>query len=413
MKYFSTKDPSTTRGIDLKAAILEGLAQDGGLYLPERIDRLDLNSFCADDDFQQCSEKLYAAIAPELVSCVSSAFDFPIHLREFGTSGQKVLELFHGPTAAFKDFGARLLAAAIGNISAKGERITILVATSGDTGGAVASAFEKKINLRVVILFPKGGVSPRQELQLGCWGEKVLALRVDGSFDDCQALVKRCFNDAMLQKKHRLTSANSINIARVLGQISYYAWSSLQAPDYNYVIPTGNLGNAFACMWAKKLGFPIQNIRLATNANSTLSDYFQKGVYEPRPSQPTSANAMDVGDPSNFERMVALFPTLSDLANFGVDAIRVDDETIRETIIASPEPICPHTACAMSARFEDANTIVVATAHPAKFETIVQPLIQRSVDLPTSLQTLIDRETQYIEMPNSFDSLASILNEDD
>ncbi len=407
MKYFSTRNRDGV-GIGLDDAILQGLAPDGGLYLPEDVNPIDLELFSEEDSFAQCCEILYGQIAPELSESVFEVFDFPVELLPYEDSQHRILELFHGPTAAFKDFGARILASALGRIS-KERQIspTVLVATSGDTGGAVASAFEKIPNVKVVILFPKGGVSPRQELQLGCWGEHVSALRVEGSFDDCQALVKRAFTTETLREKHRLTSANSINIARVLGQVSYYAWASIQTPNYSYVIPTGNLGNAFACVWAKRLGFPIGSIRLATNANQTLRQYFETGDYQPRDSVSTLANAMDVGAPSNFERLVSWFSTLDEMKAFGIDVKSVDDAMIESVIQNASFTMCPHTACAMSAT-SALNSIIVSTAHPAKFDTIVEPL-RGPVCLPESLEGLLDRETRYTDIPNNFEYLSNFL----
>ncbi len=407
MNYLSTRNDDAESS-NLDDAILQGLAPDGGLYLPTEISTIDIDMFSDEDSFAVCSQILYGQIAPELSDSVFDVFDFPVRLRTF-TDDIKILELFHGPTAAFKDFGARILASALGRISKERQiEPTVLVATSGDTGGAVASAFDRISGVKVVILFPKGGVSPRQEIQLGCWGENVSALRVDGSFDDCQALVKKAFTTPALRERYRLTSANSINIARVLGQVSYYAWASLQQPGANYVIPTGNLGNAFACVWAKKLGFPIANIRLATNANKTLNNYFETGAYVARDSISTLANAMDVGAPSNFERLVNWLPTLEEMKAFGIDVKSVDDATIESTIRNTPFPICPHTACAMSV-VSEANSIVVSTAHPAKFETIVEPLIDGDIPMPDSISALLDRDTNYIDLPNSFDALTDVL----
>lgn len=416
MKYLSTRknlnsisDTDSGPGIDLDDAILQGLADDGGLYLPEEIDPIDLELFSEEDSFAQTCQILFGQIAPELYDSVFDVFDFPVELKPFDEY-TSILELFHGPTAAFKDFGARVLASALGRISKEKDiNPTVLVATSGDTGGAVASAFDNIAGVKVVILFPKGGVSPRQEIQLGCWGDNVSALRVNASFDDCQALVKRAFITPALREKHKLTSANSINIARVLGQVSYYAWASLQMPNSNYVIPTGNLGNAFACVWAKKLGFPIRNIRLATNANQTLKQYFETGNYEPRDSISTLANAMDVGAPSNFERLVNWLPTVDDMKAFGIDVQMVDDEKIEATIKNTAFAICPHTACALSV-VDEKDTIVVSTAHPAKFDTIVEPLRNEEVAMPNSIASLLNRETKFVDIPNSFEALNDFLN---
>src|SRR5690606_33962233 len=292
-----------------------------------------------------------ASALPELCE---EAFDFPIPLREL-TTGTAVLELFHGPTAAFKDVGARFLAAALSRLNAGRESpLTILVATSGDTGGAVAAAFHGREGVRVIVLYPLGRVSPRQEKQLTVWGGNVRALAVRGDFDACQRMVKEALADPELQGRARLSSANSINLGRLLPQMVYYADASLRylrehgvAPGF--IVPTGNLGNAVACLWAQQVGMPIREVVVATNANPAISHYLTSGRWEPRPTIAALATAMDVGNPSNFERFDQLSGGWTQ-ARRRMRAIRVTDEEIRATIRSGPtrwgEVWDPHTATA-------------------------------------------------------------------
>jgi len=339
-----------------------------------------------------------------------------------------LLELFHGPTAAFKDFGARFLAACFARLRKPGSRpLTILVATSGDTGGAVAAAFHGRPGIEVGVLFPKGLVSPTQERQLTCWGGNVRSFAVHGTFDDCQRLVKEAFVDPRLKQQTELSSANSINLGRLLPQAVYYASSSLEiwrkyGEPASYVIPSGNLGNAAACIWARKLGLPIGEVILAHNANRTVSDFLQTGEWRPRPSIATLASAMDVGNPSNMERLRALFPELADLRT-AVTAETVDDAAIRERIRKGFERYgqiwCPHTATgaevyerivAPSDKRRNGRWIVVSTAHPAKFSEIVEPLIGRKVPVPETLAKLYARPTQYTEIEPKLSALRDALS---
>jgi threonine synthase len=335
------------------------------------------------------------------------------------------LELFHGPTAAFKDFGARFLAESLQHLEAGAtEPVTILVATSGDTGGAVAAAFHRRPWVRIVILFPKGLVSPRQEQQLTCWGDNVVSVRIDGSFDDCQRLVKEAFVDAELNRRHRFSSANSINIGRLLPQMTYYVASSLDVQrrtgrPASYIIPAGNLGNAFAAVWARELGLPIDRIVLAHNINRTVPDYLANGVWLPHPSIPTLASAMDVGNPSNMERLRALYPEWGVLRS-RVSAASVDDAAIAARIRADFDRYgrewCPHTATAAEvyaglplAERQERPWVLVATAHPAKFNEIVEPLIRKAVAVPDSLARLLKLPRQCIDAAPTLHALAAAL----
>jgi threonine synthase len=424
MRYVSSRDGGT--GSTLSEAIVRGLAPDGGLYVPLRFPEVDVAAVERERDLAGRAARLldpfFAGdpLARELNAICSEAFDFPAPLREIGRD-TAVLELFHGPTAAFKDFGARFLAASLSRIEAAGgdRPLTVLVATSGDTGGAVAAAFAGRPGFEVVVLYPQGMVSRRQEHQLTCWGGNVKALRVRGDFDACQRLVKEAFQDATLRASRRLTSANSISLGRLLPQMVYYAEASLEYRsrhriDPGFVIPSGNLGNATACFWARRVGMPIREIVMATNANETLADFVGGGRWLPRPTVATLASAMDVGNPSNMERLIHLHGGEAEArASLRVEVVM--DEEIRETIAAGPESWDevwdPHTATAVTARqrLHTPHWIVVSTAHPAKFESIVEPLIGREVEVPPALAGLLGRESRYIEIDPTLDELRAVL----
>src|SRR6267154_724806 len=325
------------------AAVLQGLAPDGGLYVPVSWPRFAPSDFDA-NDLASVAVRLLAPfvagdpLAPLLGSIAAEELDFPAPLVALPGQGRvSVLELFHGPTAAFKDFGARFLAGCFGCLRRGAERpLTILVATSGDTGGAVAAAFHQRPGVEVAVLFPKGLVSPTQERQLTCWGGNIRSLSVRGTFDDCQRLVKEAFRDAALATRAQLSSANSINLGRLLPQMVYYAAASLATwrahrERASFIVPSGNLGNALACLWARRIGLPIGEVVLAHNANRTVPDFLASGEWRPRPSIATLASAMDVGDPSNMERLRALFPEVGDL-RAAVSAFTIEDEDIRSRI---------------------------------------------------------------------------------
>ncbi|MBL8297987.1 MAG: threonine synthase [Rhodanobacteraceae bacterium] len=410
MNFISTRGAAAACG--LSAAIAAGLAPDGGLYVPDTLPGLSAQQFDGCDTLPAVATRLLQpffdgdALAPDLAAICGEAFDFPLPLLPLATARDSVLELFHGPTAAFKDFGARFLAACLARLYAGRERaLTIVVATSGDTGAAVAAAFHRRPGLRVAVLYPDGRVSPRQAHQLGCFGDNIHTYKVHGSFDDCQALTKRALNDATLQQAIPLSSANSISLGRLLPQMSYYAYAALthwrtQGRPLNFVIPTGNLGNAFAAILARTLGLPLGRIVLATNANAVLPQFFAGADYTPRASIATLANAMDVGAPSNFERLRWLYPDTAQLRR-EFPAQSVGDEAIRETIArryrSHGEVFCPHTATAVKTledlRHEgvDGDWCVVATAHPAKFESVVEPLIGRPLETPPALAALLQR----------------------
>lgn len=412
MRYLSTRGRALPETIG--PALAAGLAPDGGLFVPETLPLFRADAFGGREPLATLAAGLLEpfflgdALAKELPSIATESLDMPTPMRTIAPQTW-LFELFHGPTAAFKDFGARFLAACLARLPAPGSRTrTVLVATSGDTGAAVAAAFHRRPGFRVVILYPDGRVSPRQAHQLGCFDTNVHALRVQGSFDDCQSLVKQALGDPLLKPSLPLTSANSISLGRLLPQITYYAHAALAhwlayGRRLNFVIPTGNLGNALACVYARAGGLPVGGIVLATNANRVLPDFFAGGAYTPRPSVATLANAMDVGAPSNFERLRWIYPDDDALRNaLGADA--VDDHAIRDEIRASESRygtlVCPHTATAaaalarLRARGDRRDFAVVATAHPAKFEAVIEPLIGRKVDVPPTLAALLDRPSR-------------------
>lgn len=418
MKYVSTRDAGAR--VPLSRALVEGIAADGGLYVPERLPPAPVDAMRGTDALAVIAERLLAPffehdpLAGQLGAIAAEAFDFPVRLTPFGqeTGDRSMLQLFHGPTAAFKDLGARFLAASMARI-AGAEPVVILVATSGDTGGAVAAAFHGRPGFRVVLLYPAGGVAALQERQLTCWDGNVRSFAVRGSFDDCQRLAKAAFADAALHQRLRLSSANSINIGRLLPQAVAFAHASLRVrelhgQDAGFIVPSGNLGHALACAWARAMGLPIGGIVLAHNANRTVPDYFATGRWQPRPSIATIANAMDVGDPSNMERLRSLYPDHQHLTA-ALSALSVDDDAIRARIRAearaSGVALCPHTAVAAEAWHRmPASTrrrlhwVVVATAHPAKFPEIVEPLVGRALPPPPALAGLLDRSVRREEL---------------
>jgi threonine synthase len=416
------------------AAVLQGLAPDGGLYVPTEWPRLEARDFDGVSDLPGVAARLLAPfmagdpLAPMLEAVAAEAFDFPAPLVSLEPAGRlSVLELFHGPTAAFKDFGARFLAACFARLRPGAERpLTILVATSGDTGGAVAAAFSERPGVEVAVLFPKGLVSPTQEQQLTCWGGNVRSLAVRGTFDDCQRLVKEAFRDEQLGQSRVLSSANSINLGRLLPQTVYYAAASLallraHGERASFIVPSGNLGNALACLWARRVGLPIADVVLAHNANRTVPDFLASGEWQPRPSIATLASAMDVGNPSNMERLRSLHPGLGEL-RAAVSALSVTDAEIRARIRDGYRQFgqiwCPHTATAAEAweRLPEparrtGRWVVVATAHPAKFREIVAPLIEHEVPVPPTLAKLFARPAQYVEIGASLSALRAALQQ--
>lgn len=410
MKFISTRGSSPA--VSASVAIVNGLAPDGGLYIPTYLPSLDMKKAPHYSDYPALAHFVLSPffkgdiLEDQLLDICKEAFNFPIPLH-FYNEKEAVLELFHGPTAAFKDVGARFLAIAMERLlKISNKHLTILVATSGDTGGAVAAAFHRRENIEVKVLFPKGRVSLRQEKQLTCFEDNITSFAVNGSFDDCQKMVKDAFMNKELTQKEGLTSANSINLGRLLPQMVYAFSSSLEIKerckiDSTLIIPSGNVGNSCASFYAKEMGAPIKSIVLALNRNTTIVDYINSGVYEGRPSVSTLANAMDVGDPSNMERLFHLYESHESFIK-NISAYSISDAEIKKSIkdvyTTHHYIVCPHTATGEKVRGNlhlDEPTVVYATAHPAKFETIVEPIINKEVAIPTPLKDLLDKEQHY------------------
>ncbi len=411
-----------TAHLTASEAMAQGLASDGSLFVPSHYPSLTVEHFAADETVPEIAATLLAPffaqdpLQSRLPEICAEAFDFPIPLKRL-TDDTSVLELFHGPTAAFKDVGARFLAASLSRMNEGfDEPLTILVATSGDTGGAVAAAFVGKPNVEVIILYPKGGVSWRQERQLTCWTGNITTFAVAGPFDACQRMVKQAFDHDWWAEHRRLTSANSINIGRLLPQMVYYAAASLwhwreHGDEPCFIVPSGNVGNVCACIWAKQCGLPIGRVLLATNANATVKEYMETGEWRPRDSVTTIANAMDVGNPSNMERLRHLWPTIAQM-RAGIDVELVRDPEIRAQIKRGErvwgEVWCPHTACAVHVRehiADDHHWVMVATAHPAKFDIIVEPLVGHTVPVPDELAKLLDAPNHAHDLAPTLDAL--------
>lgn len=428
MRFASTRGQAPA--VSLSEALRNGVAADGGLTIPEELRAADLGELSADASLAEFAAALLRpffagdALEPELPAMCAEALDFPAPLvtPDPARPSLQALELFHGPTGAFKDFGARFLMSCFDRIATDAQPLTVLAATSGDTGGAVGCAAVRCPHTRAVILFPKGRVSAFQERQLTCWGDRVLAVEVDGDFDDCQRLVKAAFADRALASGHRLTSANSINFGRLMPQLAYAAHAAVRVfratgEKPGFVIPSGNLGHGYAVLLGRAMGLPIGPVVLATNANRTLMDWHLSGRFEPRPSVPTRANAMDVGNPSNFERVAAL-PAVARW----VDVQLVTDAEIEARIAAeyrlSGCVWCPHSATAVEAwsRLPEAERserpwIAAATAHPYKFAETVEPLIRRRIEPSPALAAILDRPTRKIRIGASLDALADALRE--
>ena len=416
MKFYSTNNPDLR--VDLKEAVIRSLPADNGLYMPESIAPLP-ESFWANWRTMSFSELGYhvaknffqdAIPADDLKAIVDDAINFDAPLVPL-TENSNILELFHGPTLAFKDFGARFMARLMAYLTKDDtEELTVLVATSGDTGGAVASAFHNVPGTKVIILYPKGGVSDLQEKQLTTLGGNISALEVEGSFDDCQRMVKSCFLDTQLAKKHNLTSANSINISRLLPQSFYYFHAARQLLDRHpgatdieptFVIPSGNFGNLTAGLIAVQMGLPVRQFVAATNINDVVPRYLAEGDYQPVKSVPTISNAMDVGAPSNFARMQDFFGNSWETMREHISGLAFDDEETRTAINTVKDTldytIDPHGAVAWLASqvwqeaSPDSHTIILETAHPSKFiDTMEAQLGKGNIHIPERLACLSD-----------------------
>ncbi|KTD61283.1 threonine synthase [Legionella shakespearei] len=404
-------------------AIRLGLARDGGLYVPEGFPQYAVDEFYQHENLADFAAPLLAPFFQESSLLIDrnfcqQVFSFPMPLYSL-SENTYILELFHGPTLSFKDFGARFFAHCLQHLLQK--PTTVLVATSGDTGSAVASALHNKKGIRGIILFPKDKISLRQQSQITCWGDNIHAIAISGNFDQCQQLVKQAF--AQTENQDILTTANSINIARLLPQMVFYAYTSIQMVKLhkkpaNFIVPSGNLGNVTACYWAKEAGFPIDEIHIANNANKVLSDYLSSGVYHPAPSVKTLANAMDVGDPSNLERLIHLFPSFVAFKN-NMDVESVQDEEIKTALIDCYKKynyiLCPHTATAYHRLHSVDKTkpwIIAATAHPVKFNELIEDLLDISIPIPTTLANMLAKEQKYTEIEPVYASLQHILTTD-
>jgi threonine synthase len=425
LRFISTSGQAGA--VDLQTALLAGLAQDGGLYFPETIDRRALEAFDGCVSLPEVASALLApffkgdALHSDLREICEESLNLQTPLVGIARATY-LLELFHGPTAAFKDYGARFLASVLGRMretAATSQPLTILVATSGDTGSAVAAAFHGRPGFRVVILYPEGRVSKRQAHQLGCFGDNILTLRVPAGFDRCQALVKQAFGDTALRERVPMSSANSISLGRLLPQATYYAFAALRhfresSKPLSFIVPTGNLGNAVAALMGRQAGLPIGRVLFAANSNRTVPEFMETGDYKARPSVTTLANAMDVGDPSNVARLRFMMAKDPNLAG-SVAALSVDDVTIRSRIRAGErdygQVFCPHTACGIAMleqerrRGLEEEFCVVATAHPSKFEDVVEPLVGHGVAAPPSLLAMLARASQSEVLEPDYGSL--------
>jgi len=410
MQFYSTNNKNLR--VSFQEAVFNSLPQDKGLYMPEQIPQLDpyFIKNIQQYSFQEIAFKIANAIIgndiPEedLKRIINDAINFDAPLK-FLSPETAVLELFHGPSYAFKDFGARFMSRVMGYFSKKGDQLLdVLVATSGDTGGAVALGFLGVEGTRVTILYPKGKVSKVQEEQLTTNGQNIRALEVDGTFDDCQALVKQAFNDTELNKELRLTSANSINIARLIPQTFYYFWAYAQLKSQGisevvFTVPSGNFGNIGAGLLAYKMGLPVSHFVAGTNVNDTVPRFLKTGQYEPKSSVQTLANAMDVGNPSNWVRIQDLFLNKFEELKGMVSSYTYNDEETKAGMAELFEKYkyvsCPHTAIAYlaSKAYKEDHpgefaSVFLSTAHPCKFPEAIDAQIYKQVELPEGAEKL-------------------------
>jgi threonine synthase len=432
MKFYSTNN--TESRVSFKDAVFNSMPQDKGLYMPVNIPRLDdkfinnLDSYTLPEIAFHVAQNLLGDDIPadDLKAIIDDAINFyaPIVQLE---DDVYVLELFHGPSLAFKDFGARFMSRVMSYFLEEGEKqLDVLVATSGDTGGAVALGFLGVPNTRVTILYPKGKVSDIQELQLTTNGQNIRALEIDGTFDDCQALVKQAFTDAELNAKYRLTSANSINIARLIPQTFYYFNAYAQALKQGkskivFSVPSGNFGNIGAGLLAWKMGLPVQQFIAATNANDTVPQFLKNGVYAPKPSVATLSNAMDVGNPSNWVRIADMFKDDMGQLNKLVTGYSFNDDETLAAINAIYDHYkyvaCPHTAIAWQAlkdyqqdvHVDSTAGIFLSTAHPCKFPDVFPVHIADKVDVPAQVQELQAKPKQSVALGKDFEGFKEYL----
>ena len=423
MKWVSTGRASPP--VPFIDALFAGTAPDGGLYFPDRFDPLPRSSLEAlrSADIVETASIVGGHLlrdeisAPDLAALVQDALDFPIPLVQV-TERAWVLELFHGPTRAFKDVGARVQARLLHHFT-DGTPLTILVATSGDTGSAVAQAFHGVPDTRVIVLYPEGLVTDVQEAQMASLGDNITAVAVRGTFDDCQRLVKQAFADNELRKHVWLTPANSINLGRLLPQVFYYFVLARLQADPIISVPSGNFGNLTAGLIAKRIGLPVRRFVAATNVNDVVPAYLRSGVYEPRASVRTVANAMDVGAPSNFERVRALYDDdidrmRQDLAGASFTDARAV-EAIGDVYRRRGYLLDPHGAIAwlglqpMLEADTNATGVFLATAHPAKFREVVEPAIGERIALPPALAAALARPRHSVPLPASYPALVELV----
>ncbi len=430
MKYYSTNKNAPLA--DLHKAVVKGLAEDRGLYMPEQIKMLPKSFFdnIQDMSFQELSYVVADAFFGEDVEAEALkqivydtlAFETPVvqvDERIFA------LELFHGPTLAFKDVGARFMARLLQYfIRQEGkEQVNVLVATSGDTGSAVANGFLGVDGIHVYVLYPKGKVSKIQESQFTTLGKNITAIEVDGVFDDCQALVKNAFMDEELNKHMKLTSANSINVARFLPQAFYYfnAYAQMKkmgkADNLVMCVPSGNFGNITAALFGHQMGLPIKRFIAANNANDIFYQYLQTGIYDPKPSKQTLANAMDVGDPSNFARIYDLYGGSHEKVTSLISGATYSDEQIRETVLACYKQtgyiLDPHGSCGYRALQEGLKDgeygVFCETAHPAKFKETVDSITKGDVEIPERLAAFMRGKKESVPMSKEFNDFKTFL----
>lgn len=428
MNYYSTNKQAPLA--TLEEAVVKGLAGDKGLYMPERIERLDPQVIerMKEQSFHEIACTVARAFFGEDVEsetldqlvCDTLSFETPVvEVKDPIYS----LELFHGPTLAFKDVGGRFMARLLGYFIRKEglKEVNVLVATSGDTGSAVANGFLGVPGIHVYVLYPKGKVSPIQECQFTTLGQNITALEIDGTFDDCQALVKAAFMDEALNVHMKLTSANSINVARFLPQSFYYfnAWAQLarqgKADELVVCVPSGNFGNITAGLFAHRMGLPIKRFVAANNRNDVFLEYLQTGVYTPRPSVATLANAMDVGNPSNFARIIDLYSYEQICAL--ISGYRYTDEQIAEAIrrcyAETGYLLDPHGACgnqALKASLRPGETgVFLETAHPAKFKGTVDQILGADIEIPAKLRAFMAGQKQSIELSKDFEGFKRFL----
>ncbi len=429
MRYYSTNNKNAT--VTLRDAVIKGLAPDRGLYMPCSLKQIDSDFFTYIDtlSFQEISYKVAQVFFgddipdKELKRIVYDTLNFETPVVPVQDNIYS-LELFHGPTMAFKDVGARFMARVLGYFNREQNRpVNVLVATSGDTGSAVANGFLGVKGVDVYVLYPKGKVTSIQECQFTTLGKNITAVEIDGVFDDCQALVKSAFMDAELNRKMNLTSANSINVARFLPQAFYYfnAYAQMKrlGKESNLIIcvPSGNFGNITAGLFAWKMGLPIKRFIAANNSNDIFFKYLQTGVYNPKPSIQTLANAMDVGDPSNFARILDLYDYSHENIVKDISGATYSDsqiiQTLREVYNDTGYLLDPHGACGFRALKEQLkpqeNGLFLETAHPAKFKDSVDSIIGESIEIPTRLREFMKNKKQSIPLSRDYSDFRKLL----